>query len=121
MWPPGDTMHTKAPWLLVVAVSLGGSFGYAEAPDNLAAIADEEQCRSVDLAVDGPALLQFFRQRVPSADDLKSIGSLVEQLGSAQFKVREDAATKLTAIGPAALPQLRQAANNDALEQAKRA
>jgi hypothetical protein len=113
--------HTKARWLLVVAVWLGGGLGYAEAPDNLAALADEEQCRSAGLAVDGPALLQFFRQRIPAADDLKSIGSLVEQLGSREFKVREDAATKLIGIGPAALPQLRQAAMKGALEQAKRA
>jgi hypothetical protein len=113
--------HTHARWLLVVALWPGGSLGYAEAPDNLAAIADEEQCRSAGLAVDGPALLQFFRQRLPAAGDLKSIASLVEQLGRAEFKVREDAATKLIGIGPAALPQLRQAAKNGALEQAKRA
>lgn len=114
-------MNTKASWLLVVAVWHAGSLGHAEAPDNLAAIADEEQCRSLGLAVHGPALLQFFRQRMPSADDLKNIESLVEQLGSAAFKVREGAAAKLVGIGPAALPQLRQAAKKGALEQARRA
>jgi hypothetical protein len=113
--------HTRARWLLLTAVWLGSSPGYAEAPDNLAAITNEEQCRSVGLAVDGPALLQFFRQRMPAADDLKSIGPLVERLGSAEFKVREDSATKLIGIGPAALPQLRQVAKEGALEQAKRA
>lgn len=114
-------MNTRASWLLVVAAVLCGSRVYAEAPDNLVAIADEDQCRSVGLAVDGPALLQFFRQRRPTADDLKGMESLVERLGSAAFKVRDDAATRLIGIGPAALPQLRQAAKKGALEQARRA
>lgn len=82
---------------------------------------DEEVCRSAGLPVDGPALLDFFRKRTPSAVELQRLADLVEQLGSNQFAVRQQASQKLVEAGVVALPALRQAMRGQGLEMTQRA
>jgi hypothetical protein len=82
---------------------------------------DEKLLKAAGVAVDGPALVAFFRQRTPTADTEKRIEELMKHLGDKRFKVREQAAADLIALGPPALPALRQAAKAAELETQRRA
>jgi len=90
-------------------------------PVNLECLSDEEVCQTAGIAVDGPALLDFFRKRTPGAAELKRIAGLTEQLGSDQFAVRQQATQKLVDAGVVALPALRQATRGQSLEITQRA
>lgn len=68
---------------------------------------DELLLKTQGLASDGPALLDFFRKRSPSAADQKRLGGLIQQLGDRDFQTRETASTQLIALGPLALPELK--------------
>jgi hypothetical protein len=68
---------------------------------------DEKLLRSAKVAVDGPGLLELFRQRTPSARDQERVAALAAQLGDEAFAVRQKAANELVAVGARALPQLR--------------
>jgi hypothetical protein len=69
---------------------------------------------------DGPALLDFFRQRTVHAG-ARDLAGLIEQLGDPSFEVRERASERLTAIGGAALPALTRAATSPDAETRRRA
>jgi hypothetical protein len=88
---------------------------------NLECLSDEEVCHNAGLAVNGPALLDFFRKRTPDAAALKRITALTEQLGSDQFAVRQQASQKLVDAGVLALPALRQVMRGQSLEMTQRA
>ena len=70
--------------------------------------ADEQLLRSAGIAANDRALLDFFRHQTADASTSRRMRQLIEQLGSDSFPVREKASTDLTALGPAALPLLRQ-------------
>ena len=60
-------------------------------------------------AVDSQALLDVFRRRTLADADRDRILALISQLGHDDYFVREQAGTRLIALGPLALPMLRHA------------
>jgi hypothetical protein len=72
--------------------------------------ADERALREAGVGVEGAALLRFFKNRTLSGTDRDGIAALIKQLGDDDFTVREKASADLTAMGPRAEPQLREAA-----------
>jgi HEAT repeat protein len=82
---------------------------------------DEALLKGAALGVDGPALLEFFRKRTVSPADEKRAAGLVADLGHTDYPVREKATRQLKALGPAALPALRRAAQSDDAEVKRRA
>jgi hypothetical protein len=83
--------------------------------------ADEALLKGAGLGVDGPALLEFFRKRTVNPEDEKRAAELVTDLGNTDYPVREKATRALKALGPAALPALRRAAQSDDAEVKHRA
>jgi HEAT repeat protein len=83
--------------------------------------ADEELLRDAKLATDGPALLEFFRQRTLTGANRARIQALVQQLGDRSFRVREKAQAELIRMGPIATTLLRQAVKDADLEVRRRA
>jgi HEAT repeat protein len=103
--------------LFVLALSAG----LVRADDADASADDEQTLRSAGHAVDGPALVAFFRDRTPSAEQVEKLKALIRRLGDEDFEEREKAAAALAAVGPQARPQLREAARALDLEVARRA
>jgi hypothetical protein len=97
---------------------LSAPAGAAE-PDKVAA--DEHTLRTAHLAADGPALLEFFRQRTLANADRDKILSLIRRLGDDDFAVREKAGAELVVLGNPAVPLLRQAVNDPDAEVVHRA
>ncbi len=76
-----------------------------------AAPADKETLESAHIAAaDGPALLDFLHKRSGAAADKAQVAALVKQL--ADGSTRDAAAGRLVVLGEAAVPALREAANN---------
>ena len=71
---------------------------------------DEQALKSANLAVAGPALVEFLHKRSGAPADKTQVAALVGQLGDAS--ARDAAAGRLVALGEAAVPVLREAANN---------
>lgn len=83
---------------------------------------DEQFLQNAGLSPTAPALLDFFRRRARPVADPDRIPTLVRQLRDRSANVRERAAAELVGWGPAAVPWLREAANDlDAAEAADRA
>jgi HEAT repeat protein len=83
------------------------------APTPTVTVADEAQTlRSANLPVTGPALLDLFRRRCPPAPERKRIAEHIQRLLDKTPAVRAEARVELIKLGPAAVPLLRQAANN---------
>ena len=69
--------------------------------------ADEQILKSADhLASDGPALLDFFRNRTVQGADQNRLDRLIRQLGHDDFEMRERASEELMVLGPVARPLL---------------
>jgi HEAT repeat protein len=85
------------------------------------ATVDEEVLKAAKVGTDGPALLDYFRQRTITDTIRKRVDHLIRTLGDESYAVREQASRALTEIGPAALPQLRAAAQDADLEVKRRA
>jgi HEAT repeat protein len=90
----------------------------AASPQTIAA--DEQTLRNAKLGVDGPALLEFFRQRTLANADREKILALIRQLGDDDFSVREKAFADLVALGNPAVPLLRQATSDPDAEVVRR-
>src|SRR5262249_4611904 len=86
-----------------------------------AATPDERMLREAKVPIDGPGLLEFFRQRTVDAADETRLKTLVRQLGDDSFEKREEASRQLVAIGARALPILRQASTDSDIEVVRRA
>jgi hypothetical protein len=82
---------------------------------------DEQLLQTAQVGPDGPALLDYFRQRTVGAADRKRIESLIRQLGDPAYAVRERAMADLVACGLPAIGPLRQAQNDPDVEVARRA
>jgi hypothetical protein len=82
---------------------------------------DEEFLQEAKLKTDGESLLAFLREQFPERADPSQTDKLIQQLGVGEFAQREEASRLLTAIGPSALPALRQALKNPDSEVASRA
>ena len=104
----------------LVAVCWIASCSLAFAGEDSAA--DEQILRAAGIATEDRALLDFFRQQTADTATSQRVRQLIEQLGSDSFPAREKASSDLTALGPAALPLLRQAIRTTAdLEVRRRA
>jgi hypothetical protein len=73
---------------------------------------DEQVLRSAGVSVEGPALLEFFRNRTPVPARLEQIHDLIRQLGADKFAEREKASSALISLGPVAVPFLQRAVND---------
>src|SRR5689334_13580279 len=109
--------------LVLAAVLVGVPLGQAARPDNTEErLADDVQLlQDAGVKTDGPGLVEFFRKQTVSEEQRREVGKLIKQLGDDDFEVRENATRKLTALGHAAAPALRQARDHRDLEIARRA
>jgi len=98
------------PALVVLGLLLGGAS--APAADDPAVTADEELLKAAGVGNEPADLLAYLRRHVAGEDSRREIDTLVMQLGSDQFATRTEAAKKLTALGWAAMPRLREAAKS---------
>lgn len=85
------------------------------------AAADEKLLRQTKVDTSGRGLVSFLRSRTPDGDTLPKVKALIGKLGDDAFKVRERASAELIALGPIALPLLREATKDDDREVARRA
>jgi hypothetical protein len=109
-------MFFKARALCVVALALAA--GVAHPADDSSASDDERTLKQAGVAIDDAGLLGFFRQA--SAAD-RDILALIKQLGDDAFDVREKASANLIALGPVAVPFLREALRSEDAEIVRRA
>jgi hypothetical protein len=105
--------------VLLVAL-FAGAFALAQGPAPPLS-QDEQTLKSAGIATDGPALLDYFRKRTPSPDELATMKQRAVQLGSSVFAVRTQATDFLISKGRPALPFLREIARKGDLETARRA
>jgi len=82
---------------------------------------DERLLNEVKIGSDGPSVVAYFKKRILPDDDRKRVGELIRQLGNDDFELREQATSALLAIGPAVLPQLKDAVNDRDPEIVQRA
>jgi HEAT repeat protein len=73
---------------------------------------DEKLLQAAKIGVDGPGLLDFFRQHTTAPAQQEQILTLIQQLGDGSFKVRRKATADLAALGPRAVSFLRRALND---------
>ncbi|MBY0526323.1 MAG: hypothetical protein K2R98_23215 [Gemmataceae bacterium] len=106
---------------LIATALLGGTPAVAAPIDNFVAIEDELLCKTAGVGVDGPALLDFLRQRTPNPALCQQIGTLIQKLDDNRFDARQAASQQLIAHGTVALPQLRTALVGASLETTRRA
>jgi hypothetical protein len=107
--------------LLAALAVLGGLSGLGaalrfETPDP-----DEETLRQAKVGPEGPALLEYLRQRTPTDEDGRKIDGLIKQLGDESFERREQASQALMKYGRMARGPLRLAAEDVDAEVARRA
>src|SRR5205823_7047039 len=77
--------------------------------------------QAAKLTVDGPTLLEFLQQRIPSGKERQQIELLLPELGQLSFKARQKASAELQKFGARAAGYLHQAAKSDDSEVARRA
>jgi hypothetical protein len=82
---------------------------------------DLKVLKAMNVGPDGPALLTFLRSQIRGEADRKAINDLLKQLADESFEVREKATTQLIALGPVAVPFLREATKDDDAEVSRRA
>src|SRR5256885_14091105 len=96
--------------LVLAAVLVEFPLGQAARPDDTEErlAADVKLLQDAGVKTDGPGLVEFFRKQSLSEEQHRGIADLIEQLGDNTFEVRETASKKLTKLGHAAAPALRQ-------------
>lgn len=100
----------------------GAATTTAPAAAGMGGAGDETILRQARLGTSDADLIAFFRQRTPPAPPRTELLELIKQLDSTDVARRDAAQARLVTIGLAALPLLRQTANNvDAVELAGRA
>jgi HEAT repeat protein len=77
-----------------------------------AASPDEQLLKGAGAGTTGPALLDFFKKRTAANVGKDKLADLVKQLGDKAPAARDAATADLLGYGEAAVPALRQAANN---------
>jgi HEAT repeat protein len=94
--------------LLALAVGAAGLTAPADPP---VPPSDEQALKAAGLKVNGPALLDFLRKRAAGQADKEQVADLIQALGNKDPILRDKALGELTSLGQAAVPALRQAAN----------
>ncbi len=105
-----------APLLLLVAAVVGR----AADPESPTA-QDERLLGGAHVSTDGPALLDFFRERTMTAAQQARLDELVKKLGDDEFDVREKASVELVKAGRLAVPLLKVAMKESDAEVSRRA
>jgi HEAT repeat protein len=112
--------------LAICLISLflaNGVIGAAE-PTDTGNGSDEQLLQEVGLGRDGPALLDFFRSRTQVAAHPETVQQWIEQLAIGPEPLRRIACGRLVALGPPAVPLLRQAVKDpddrERMERARR-
>lgn len=82
---------------------------------------DEAVLKAAGIAVDGPGLVAYIKERTVNVADEERIKTLVRRLGDDAFKTREEASRQLVMIGPRARPFLQGAQRDPDPEIARRA
>ncbi len=114
-------------YIIPVLVLFGASIWFATAQDPLAQHSnndlahDEQTLKRFGIASDGPSLLEFFRRRTRTDEELDALRKRAAQLGSGVFSVRAKATDELIRVGRVALPALRETAKSSDPETARRA
>jgi HEAT repeat protein len=85
------------------------------------ATADEAALNGAGLGTDDAALVQFFRSQTLTKERRAHVAGLVQRLGDASFRAREQATEEIVRLGSLAVPLLRDALKNPDLEIARRA
>ena len=114
-------MHAVHCYMLVLALLPAVGPAPTDALADARVAEDEKRLKAAGVGVDSPGLLEFFRKHTPTADTAKQVEGLLKQLGDKTFKAREQASADLIALGPPALPLLRQATTTGDLERQRRA
>ncbi len=96
-------------------IVLSGLSGLASGAEPEVA-ADESVLRAAHLPADELGLLAFFRIRTITDETCARIQTLIAQLGSDSFALREQASTELVSMGPGAASLLAAAARHHDLE-----
>jgi HEAT repeat protein len=94
---------------------------FERSPTESGVTEDESLLTQAGLGTDAAALIEFFRKRTLRDADLRTIQSLIAQMGSDRFREREDATQRLIDFGPGALDLLRQSLKSPDQEVAHRA
>jgi HEAT repeat protein/outer membrane protein assembly factor BamB len=107
--------------LLALGLLLTGVAWAADAIPNDQLAIDEHRLQEAKVGSDGPALLEFFRKRTANDARLFDIQGLIHRLGDDSYDVRQKASADLAALGPVALPLLREALKDRDIEVSRRA
>lgn len=120
--PPPAAMLKLAGRALAPALAVPAARGRVAPPPSMPGVGpasggvggpgEEAVLKAAKLATTDQALLDFFRKRTPPAPPRGRIADLVKRLSAPDLDAREAARGELTALGPAAVPLLRTAANN---------
>src|SRR5690349_13816567 len=110
-----------ARWPAAAALLLAAAVVRAEPPAAPDTADDEKLLKQAGVGSDGPALVEFFRKRVPAEVTQEQLAALVKQLGDDDFAAREKATEGLKALGARALPALRRALQDADPEVRRRA
>ncbi|MGE3807831.1 MAG: HEAT repeat domain-containing protein [Gemmataceae bacterium] len=111
----------KTQWCAVVLICIGGQLAFGQTTDDSTLKSDEATLRDAGLQTDGAALLDFFRQRTLSEQDMKRLAGLVRLMGDESYAVREKAQSDLIKAGGACRKLLEEAMRSTDLEIARRA
>jgi HEAT repeat protein len=110
---------------LVIPLGLTAWFAWAGDPpakNSPALLAQDEQTlKNAGIATDGPALLEYFRRRTPSEQELIALKQRANQMGSSVYAVRVKATDDLVRAGRSALPYLREISRKSDFETSRRA
>jgi hypothetical protein len=104
-------MRRTLSWLTAACLllALASLIGAIPAAAPTAGSEDEKLLKAAKIGVDGPGLLDYFRQHTTAPAQQEHILALIQQLGDDSFKVRLKASADLAALGPRAVSYLRHA------------
>jgi HEAT repeat protein len=105
-------MHRRFLASLLAASLLGGVMPFSRAAEEDPGLTDEIRLKAAGLSTSGPGLLEFFRLRAKGEVSAERLTELLDQLEDKEPAKREKACAELVAIGPPAIPLLRQAARD---------
>src|SRR5262245_53252543 len=93
---------------LLAGILLMGTAPAGRADDKDNVLADELRLKAAFLPTDGAGLVNFLRVRAKGEASREMLTRLVERLSDESVAVRHKAAGELVAIGPPAIPYLRE-------------
>src|SRR5262249_350689 len=111
-----------SPRLVTLCLAIGiTALAFAGGPTALSLTPDEQALKNAGIAIDGPALLEFFRKRTPSDEEQRALKARTGDLASGSFATRAKATEELIRAGRASLPFLRDFLKHSDVEASRRA